>query len=442
MSTNVDICTRIEGHATIEYIVTKNELMAVNFKTDVFRGFEGILKGKHRLDAPRIASRICGLCHASQAIASTRAVEAMLGVQPGASARAMRAVLMCGELVKSHAMHFYFQGYPDISAVLHGKQLGLEELVRNNPAFTQSMFELIKLGKDVCEVFGGREIHAISPAVGGKSFTVFPKEIAQTRKCLEKIREISRPVLDDLLKDFQAAPPAEDFAFKNVAFMALVNGPGVHGIYRQDGDLAVELPSGAVKRLAPDKFKEVIWSEKGLRGYETSLDQSIALLVGPMARMRLGALEIDDPELKDAVARAAAKWKDNMLFNYALQLVDIHESASMALEILSGLSGETQSAQALPDSPQNPAGSGAVEAPRGTLIHHYASGSDNCLGEVELYIPTRMNIPLIDRMLTTRCRALSDKGIAMDEIKRRAAMIVRTFDPCISCATHMVVHRP
>ncbi|MEX2683254.1 MAG: nickel-dependent hydrogenase large subunit [Candidatus Sigynarchaeota archaeon] len=436
MSANIDICTRIEGHATIEYIISKKELTAVNFKTDVFRGFEEILKGKHRLDAPRIASRICGLCHASQAIASTRAVEAMLGLQPSPSARVMRAVLMCGELVKSHALHFYFQGFPDIAAVFHGKQLGLENLVRNDPAFTQSMFELVKLGKDVCEAFGGREIHAISPAVGGKSFTMFPKEITQTRKNLEKIREISRPVLDDLLNDYKATSPVDDFAFKNVAYMALTNKPDVDGIYRQDGELAVELPSGSVKRVPPDKFKELIWSEKGLRGYETSIDESIGLLVGPMARMRLGGLEIDDPELKKSFNSVAAKWKDNMFFNYAVQILDIHESASMALGILSGLSGETPGQQAIPEVPANAEGTGIVEAPRGTLIHHYSSGTENRLGAVELYIPTRMNTPLIDRMLTTRCKALSDKGFAMDEIKRRAAMIVRTFDPCISCATH------
>ncbi|NMC06828.1 MAG: hypothetical protein GYA24_16540 [Candidatus Lokiarchaeota archaeon] len=441
MSTNVDICTRIEGHATIEYVMSKNELVAVNFKTDVFRGFEGILKGKFFLDAPRIASRICGLCHASQAIASTRAIEAMLGVQPSASARAMRAVLMCGELVKSHAMHFYFQGYPDISAVLHGKQLGLEDLVRKDPEFTQAMFELIKLGKDVCEAFGGREIHAISPAVGGKSFTVFPKEVTQTRKYLEKIREISRPVLDNLLEDYSATTPADDFAFKNVAFMAMVNGPGASGIYRQDGELAIEMPSGAVKRMSPDAFKEVLWSEKGLRGYETSLDESIALLVGPMARMRLGGLEIDDPDLKQAFSDVAAKWKDNMLFNYATQLLDIHESASMALELLSGLSGETPKPRAIPDEPVRNTGTGIVEAPRGTLIHQYTPDKGKRLGEVELYIPTRVNIPLIDRMLTARCRALFDKGLAMDEIKRRAGMIVRAFDPCISCATHAITRQ-
>jgi coenzyme F420-reducing hydrogenase alpha subunit len=311
--------------------------------------------------------------------------------------------------------------------------------VRKDPEFTQAMFELIKLGKDVCEAFGGREIHAISPAIGGRAFTVFPKEISQTRKNLDKIREISRPVLDNLLKDYSAASPADDFAFKNVAFMAMVNEPGVGGIYRQDGELAVELPSGSLRRLAFDKFKEVVWSEKGLRGYETSLDESIALLVGPMARMRLGALEIDDPDLKKSINVVAAKWKDNMLFNYALQLLDIHESASMALEILSGLSGETPGQQAIPDSPLNPTGTGMVEAPRGTLIHHYSSGKDNRLGEIELYIPTKMNIPLIDRMLTTRCRALSDKGLAFEEIKRRAAMIVRAFDPCISCATHKII---
>jgi F420-non-reducing hydrogenase large subunit len=440
MSTNVDICTRIEGHATIEYIMAKSEIEAVNFRTDVFRGFESILKGKFLLDVPRIASRICGLCHASQAIVSTRAIEGMLSVQPPASARAMRAVLICGELVKSHAMHYYFQGYPDLSEIFHHKQLGLEELVRKDPEFTRSMFELVKLGRDVCEGLGGREIHAISPVVGSKAFSLVPKEISQAKKQLEKIRAISRPLLENILKEYAACTPADDFAFKNVAFMALSPANVKDGIYRQDGDLSVMLPNGSVKHVSPESFNEFIWVEKGLRGYETSLDKSIAFMVGPMARWKLGALEIDDPALKATFHDVAAKWKDNMLFNYAFQLVDIHESASMAIEILSGLSGETTSDPHQLPMPEQGEGTGIIEAPRGTLIHHYTS-TKGILDDVDLYIATKINIPLIDRILTTRCRALSDKGLAMDEIKRRAAMIVRAFDPCISCATHVITYR-
>nr|MDO8111686.1 nickel-dependent hydrogenase large subunit [Candidatus Sigynarchaeota archaeon] len=435
---NVDICTRIEGHATIEYVVAKNEITAVNFKTDAFRGFEDILRGKLATDVPRIASRICGLCHASQAIASVRAVEDILGVTPPAAARAMRAVLMCGELVKSNAMHFFFQGYPDISSVFHGKTLGLEELIRKDPAFTASMFELVKLGRDIAEVFGGREVHAISQVPGGKAFTPQPKDINAGRKQLEKIGSIAWAVLVDILKEYDAAEPSEDFAYRNVAYMALSTAPEEkEGIYRQDGDLSVMFPNNSVKHVPVSRFKEFLWIEPGMREYETPLDPSMDYLVGPLARSKLGALAVDDPDLQVAVKAAERKWKDNLFFNYAMQLVDIHESAVMAMGLLDGITGETPDRDASSNENAKNEGTGIVEAPRGTLIHHYDIENNGRIGNAELLIATKINIPLINRLLTRRCRELQDKGLAIDEIRRRAGMIVRVFDPCISCATHV-----
>lgn len=441
MSTNIDICTRIEGHATIEYIVQKNEISAVNFKMEAFRGFENILKEKKINDVPRIASRICGLCYASQGIASVRAIENMFGITPPASARAMRAVLMCGELIKSHALHFFFQGYPDIYEHFlgGGKQIGLEELIRRDPAFTSSMFELVKLGRDVSEVFGGREIHAISQVAGGRAFTPSPKEINASRKQLEKAAEIARNILVDLLKEYEGAEVLDDFAFKNVACMALATGPDVeHGIYRQDGKLSVMYPNGTIKRVPSMQFKDLLWIEPGDREYETPLDQSMDYLVGPLARAHLGSLVVDDPDLKSAIDGAAEKWNDNMFFNYAMQLVDIRESAIQAMSMLDGVSDESNRQGSSDPVSEGMEGTGIVEAPRGTLIHHYIAGKNGTIAGVELYIATKINLPLIDRMLTKRCLELQDKGLAMDEIRRRAEMIVRTFDPCISCATHVI----
>ena len=439
MSMNIDICTRIEGHASIEYIMAKNEINAVNFKTEVFRGFENILKGKKLYDVPRIASRICGLCHASQGIASMRAIENMLGITPPAPARAMRAVLMCGELIKSHALHFFFQGYPDIYEQFQGKQIGLEDLIRRDPAFTSSMFELVKLGRDVSEAFGGREIHAISQVAGGRAFTPSPKEITATKKQLEKAAEIARTILLDLLKDYENTEVLDDFSFKNVAYMSLATGSdGEHGIYRQDGDLSVMYPNGTIKRVPAIQFKDLLWIEPGDREYETPLDQSIDYMVGPLARARLGSLVVDDPDVKSAIDGAAEKWNDNMFFNYAMQLVDIRESAIQAMSMLDGIPDEPEHQDAGVPVSEGKEGTGIVEAPRGTLIHHYTGGENDTIDGVELYIATKINIPLIDRMLTKHCRELQDKGLAMDEIRRRAAMIVRTFDPCISCATHII----
>jgi coenzyme F420-reducing hydrogenase alpha subunit len=440
---NVDLLTRIEGTAGLEYIMQKNEISAVNFKVEAARGFESILEDKEYLDVHRIASRICGMCHASQAIASCKAVERILDVEPPAAAVATRSVVLFGELVKSHAMHFFFQGYPDLEYTFHGRPLPLEALLQKDPVITTNMFELIKAGKDITDLAGGREIHAITLMPGGVTAVPIAKETVQVRKTLARVAAIVRPVIDTVLDEFEASPLPDEFTFPSVAHLALAADEGTQPAIdsRQAGNLAVRFPNGSIKTVSePEAYTTFLSTEAGIDRYDTCLDNGMAFLTGPPARRIHGtAPAVEDAGLADRIDTLASNWEGNALFTSFLQLVEILAGAERCAAMLAdgdAFSGECKTA--LPRKPVRNSGVGIVEAPRGILIHDYEAGTDGRTGRVKILIATKVNIPLIEAMLTARCRYLHDHGHAMDEIKRQASSIVRTFDPCVSCTTHVI----
>ncbi|MHA1372336.1 MAG: nickel-dependent hydrogenase large subunit, partial [Promethearchaeota archaeon] len=166
----VDICTRIEGHAQLEYIMEKSKLTAVNFRMQYHRGFETILAQKLPYDIPRLASRICGLCPASQAISSCLAVEKLLGIREIFQSNIIRRALLAADILKSHGMHFIFQTLPDLHELVEGEPLPLEKLIPEKNDLVAALFTIIQAGKRIQECFGGRAVHPINVVPGGILF--------------------------------------------------------------------------------------------------------------------------------------------------------------------------------------------------------------------------------------------------------------------------------
>lgn len=438
MAVNVDLCTRVEGEARIEYLVEKKELVAVNFKADVFRGFETILAGKRLEDVPRVASRICGLCHASQAIASSRAVENACGVDVGDDVARLRHVLLAGELIASHATHVFFQGYPDIHKVFHGKTTGLEEMLRKETARASTFFKIIKAGKDACEAIGGRGVHPVLVATPFSPVLPTPKDLQVARRAFQGIAGATRSELEVLLDLFESHDPVGDFSFKNVSTISTAVGKDG----KRDGtSLRVAFPNGKGRDVPATGYREVIHDEPGMRQYETPLERGMHYLTGPVARARDGlAGDLVDANLAARVSSVVKKWAGNTFLVYPLQMAEMHAASLAAVRNIDATPADL-ARNKTSTSPQRGEldGTGVVEAPRGILVHQYRSDDGKVVSGVSLVIATKVNMPLVDAMLTTRCKELHEKGFSMDEIKERASMIVRSFDPCISCATHAFI---
>ncbi|MFX0106411.1 MAG: nickel-dependent hydrogenase large subunit, partial [Candidatus Hodarchaeota archaeon] len=151
----IDVCKRVEGHGDVKILIQNDEISLVNFEFDIYRGFENFLVGKKIYDIPKIVSRICGLCYASQAIASCKAIEDIYNIKVSEQTILLRHLLMSGELIKSHTMNFFFQTLPDLLEIfdITQKTLTPYELINDDPQLTSNLYELIKIGNEINNIF-------------------------------------------------------------------------------------------------------------------------------------------------------------------------------------------------------------------------------------------------------------------------------------------------
>ncbi|MFW9879427.1 MAG: nickel-dependent hydrogenase large subunit, partial [Candidatus Thorarchaeota archaeon] len=157
----IDVCKRIEGHGDVKILVQNDEISLVNFEFKIYKGFENFLVGKTLLDIPKIVSRVCGLCYSSQAIASCKAIEDIYNIKVSEQAKSLRSILMTAELIKSHSMNFFFQTLPDLLNIFNFSQktITANDLINYNPQLTTNIYELIKIGNEINNLFGGRSVH-------------------------------------------------------------------------------------------------------------------------------------------------------------------------------------------------------------------------------------------------------------------------------------------
>ena len=186
----VDVCTRVEGHGTVKILLQNDEISNVDFEIQSNRGFESFLIGKKLNDIPKIVSRICGLCYASQTIASCKAVENFFNISTPEQSILLRHLLLFGELIKSHSMHFYFQSLPDLFQIfdISQKLFSPYELIRYDSQLTTYIYELIKIGNEIEKIFGGRSVHLITSIPGGIVYLPSRKDISMARKYFQKAK--------------------------------------------------------------------------------------------------------------------------------------------------------------------------------------------------------------------------------------------------------------
>ncbi len=184
----VDVCTRVEGHGNVKIIIQNDEISRTEFEITPFRGFEQFLIGKKLIDIPRIISRLCGLCYASQSIASCKTIEDIYGIEIPEQSVLLRRLLQCGELIKSHSMHFFFQSLPDLLKIFNlcQKVPSPYELINFDPDLTSKIYDLINIGNEIERLFGGRSTHLITTIPGGIIYQPTEKKKTTNSKILSK----------------------------------------------------------------------------------------------------------------------------------------------------------------------------------------------------------------------------------------------------------------
>jgi coenzyme F420-reducing hydrogenase alpha subunit len=412
--------TRVEGHGNIVIDVHDGVLEQCNLEiVEAPRFFEAMLRGHPYNQASLISSRICGICAATHATASLRAVESALAITPSRQTIQLRKLVLMGEMLDSHILHIYMLALPDLLGAN-----SVIQLAKDAPEAVGRALRMKKLAGDLCAAIAGRHTHPVAMTVGG--FTHFPSTEILCE--LQERLTASRLDLDATVDLFQGLKLPE---FERDSEYLALSSPDEYDFYNgmiasTDGG---QWPIEGYREVT-NEYLHTHSSAKHCR------NQRQSYMVGSLARFNLNHAKLHPRAKMAASALNLVPKCTNPYMNVTAQLVEVVHCTEQSIKIIqelleSGLPPEPP----VPPSRLSGAGVGACEAPRGTLYHHYTI-RDGLLRDANCVIPTGQNLANIEADMRQLVPRLLDRS--RDEVTLALESLVRAYDPCISCATHFL----
>ena len=412
--------TRVEGHGNIRIRIKDGKLEEARWEVvETPRFFEAMLVGKKWENAPWISGRICGICSIGHTLASIRAIENGFGIVPTEQTRKLRLLLKHMETLQSHILHLYFLSAPDFVGV--GSVL---PLINSHPDVVQRAARMKQLANDLCDCVGGRRLHPTRTVVGG--FTMVPE-----KKELVQFRTRLKDATDDLLKTAELFRTFTIPDFSRETEFVSLKGEGSYPYI--GGDLV----SSDGVRKKEHEYKEMTNEylvEQSTSKWSRLSRQSFA--VGALARVN-NNFDLLHPMAKEiAVSFGLKPVNHNPYMNNIAQLVESVHVVMESLSLIDELTGSPWQEPRQPVSPKSGNGVGAVEVPRGILYHSYEFDDHGRITHCDCVIPTSQNHANIQHDLHALAAREAPKGTQDRDIELLAQMLVRSYDPCISCSVH------
>ena len=417
---NVSQVTRIEGHGNIVLNARDGKIEALRWEVpESPRFFEAMLIGRSYEDVPYIASRICGICSIAHTTASIQAIEAAFGIQPSAQTLMLRKLLFSAEILESHVLHAYFLAAPDFLGVG-----SVFPLVATHREAVLRALRLKRLAYNLAEVLAGRKTHPLSCVVGG--FARMPDAAA-----LKKIRQRLAEAIPDLeatvalfqtLKFPDFKRETEYIALKDDKEYAFISG----AIASSDTG---KTPIGDYQKVA-NEFCVPHSTAKYARHNRESY------MVGALSRFNLSHDQLLPRAKKAAAELGLSAPCHNPFLITAAQVVEAIHTAEDSLALLDRLLAGGIKDEAVKVKVRAGRGVGAVEAPRGILFHDYTFDKNGLLTKANCIIPTNQNHNNIQKDMEALVPRILDRP--QDEIRQTLEMLVRAYDPCVSCSAHVL----
>lgn len=415
---NVRQLTRVEGHGNIIVRASNGRIEEVKWEiTESPRFFEVMLRGRPWHDVHVLASRICGICSVSHQLASLQATEAAFGIQPSEQSTLLRRLLYVGEIIESHMLHIYLLALPDF---LHAGSIF--PLMHSSKDIVLRGLRLKKLGNDIMEVIGGRSIHPQGIAVGG--FARLPRH--QDLLYLQGRLKEALPDLEATVEFFRGlelpefSRQTEYIALKNPEEYAFVRG----SISSTDTGIA-----------ALDQYLDI--TNEYCVPHSTAKFTRHALesyAVGALARINNNYEQLNPLAKKAANELGLEPICCNPFMNNVAQVVETIHEVEEGIDLINRLLRMVIQEEDIVVPVKAGQGVGAVEAPRGLLIHDYTYDNKGHIVEANCVTPSNQNHANIQHDLEALVHQHLDKS--ENELRLLCEMLVRAYDPCISCSTH------
>lgn len=462
----IDPITRLEGHGKIEIFLDKNgNVENAYLQIPELRGFEQFCIGRPAEEMPRITNRICGVCPEAHHMAATKALDALFNVEPSSAVKKLRELFYTSFYVTDHTVHFYALGGPDfilgpdsdpaernILGVIHkvGVDIGMQ------------VIECRKRNHEVIKMLGGREIHPVAGLPGGWSKAMTKDEqkiILEYAQQNVDFALFSLKIFDDIVLANQAYVDliVSDVFTHETYYMGTVDENNLINFY--DGLIRVVGPDGKefVKYPAKDYTKHIAervepWSylkfaylkNVGWKGFVDGVDSGVYCAT-PLSRLNAadGMATPKAQEHFDRFYETLGSKKSNgrylpvhhRLATHWARLIELLYAAERMLELTKD--PEITDPNVRPVITNTPTeGIGSVEAPRGTLTHHYKTDENGILTDVNLIVGTTNNYAPMAMSIKKAAQGLIKNGEVNEGLLNMVEMAFRNYDPCMSCATH------
>jgi NAD-reducing hydrogenase large subunit len=450
----IDPVSRVEGHGKVTILLdAQNHVQQVRLHIVEFRGFEKFIEGRPYWEVPVMVQRLCGICPVSHDLAASKALDHVVGASPVTpSADKIRRLMHYGQVMQSHALHFFHLSSPDLmfgfdSEVNRRNILGV---ARAHPDIAKKGVLLRKFGQEVIRATAGKRVHGTGSVPGGMNKHVSQEDRALLQRDLAQMIAWAQDAIG-MAKQLHAQNPAlyDGFGSFRSNMLSLVRTDGALDLY--DGVLRARdaagkvLFDGASDQGYLDLIEEEVkpWSYMKFPFLKSLGREHGWYRVGPLARVQ--NCDVIPSPLAEAQRREFIDWGNGepihapLAYHWA-RMVEVLHCVEVIQDLLDDpdiLSGELMAS-----GPRRRSGVGVIEAPRGTLIHHYEVGDDDLVTMCNLIVSTTHNNQAMNEAVRSVAREYLDGHELTEGLLNHVEVAIRAYDPCLSCATHALGQMP
>lgn len=450
----IDPLSRVEGHGKVTLLLDENDRVhQARLHIVEFRGFEKFIQGRPYWEVPVMVQRLCGICPVSHHLAAAKAMDRIVGAHRlTPTAEKVRRLMHYGQILQSHALHFFHLASPDLlfgfdSDVARRNIVGLAQA---HPDIAKKGVLLRRFGQEVIRVTAGKRVHGTGAIPGGVNKSL---SVAERDALLEDIYQIiawCREAVHLCRRLYEQNPRLYDeFGRIDAHQLALIRADGAMDFYH--GGLRARSKDGQTlfdhveySHYWDYIFEEVKpWSYMKFPFFRSLGPESGWYRVGPLARVTLCDFiptPLADHERRDFLAWGGGSAAGSTLGTHWARMIEMLHAAEVIKELLHD--PDILGTELLTRGERQERGVGIVEAPRGTLIHHYRVNEEDVVTRCNLIVSTTHNNQAMNEAIRQVARRYLNGRKLTEGLLNHIEVAIRAFDPCLSCATHALGRMP
>jgi len=451
----IEPVTRLEGHGKVTILLNdKGNVDKARLHITQIRGFEKFCEGRPFWEMPVITARICGICPVSHHLASAKAGDAILGVKLTPTAEKLRRLIHMAQIVQSHALHFFYLASPDLLFGFDADpaKRNIVGVIAEMPEIAKKGVGLRAFGQKIIEMLGDTRIHPNAAIPGGMNKALQPDK-----------RDVILIQIDGIIADCQSAVDLfKDYCAKNTelvetfadfpsAYLGLIDDNGNVEYY--DGKLRLKDSKGITLEddFTPEDYLAIIeervedWSYLKFPYYKKLGYPGGMYRVGPLGRLNVAdgcSTPLANKEFKSFQKLGNNGVTQGLLYYHYARLIEMLNCAEEIKSLVADKLICSKDIWVNANRIVNEEAVGVIEAPRGTLFHHYWVDKSGKMRKVNLIVATGHNNLAMNRAVYEVAREFIKDGKVTEGILNRVEVAIRCYDPCLSCSSHALGHMP